>query len=203
MSRLTTKQQAFSEAYLETLNATEAARRAKYKGSYATLRSIGSENLTKPNIQEYIEKRLKDMAMSANEVLARLSKQARAPDVTEFVQAREIYDVTFDGEKVFVGMGLSIDLEAIRKAGLGSQIKKISQTSNGIAIEWYDAHAALVDLGKYHKLFTEKVEHSGSVEVKTDDDERYDRAISTLADALREALSDTNRGAESPMDTPE
>ncbi len=49
---LSDKQRAFCEHYAACLNATEAARRAGY--SAKTARSIGAENLTKPDIQKYI-----------------------------------------------------------------------------------------------------------------------------------------------------
>jgi phage terminase small subunit len=49
---MTPKQQRFVEEYLIDLNATQAAIRAGY--SAETARSIGSENLTKPDIQEAI-----------------------------------------------------------------------------------------------------------------------------------------------------
>lgn len=53
---LTPKQKAFAEAYIETGNATEAARRAGY--SEKTARYIGAENLTKPVISKYIADRM-------------------------------------------------------------------------------------------------------------------------------------------------
>ena len=56
---LTPKQQAFADYYLELGNATEAAKRAGY--SEQTAYSIGNENLKKPEISEYIEKRLKEI----------------------------------------------------------------------------------------------------------------------------------------------
>ena len=49
---LSEKQRAFCEHYASCLNATEAAKRAGY--SAKTARSIGAENLTKPDIQKYI-----------------------------------------------------------------------------------------------------------------------------------------------------
>ena len=49
---LSDKQRAFCEHYAACLNATEAAKRAGY--SAKTARSIGAENLTKPDIQKYI-----------------------------------------------------------------------------------------------------------------------------------------------------
>jgi phage terminase small subunit len=72
---LTDKERLFVEHYLACWNATEAARRAGY--SQRSARSIGSENLTKPNIRTRIEERLSEAAMGANEVLARLAEHAR------------------------------------------------------------------------------------------------------------------------------
>jgi phage terminase small subunit len=165
--RLTDKQRAFVEAYLETLNGTEAARRANYKGKDATLSAVAYENLRKPHIRERIDERLAEMAMSANEVLARLTKQADPPDVTEFTKLKELYEYDSDGQRYLVGLALTLDLDQIQKLGLGKQIKRLKQTSGGLEIEWYDAQSALIQLGKYHKLFTEKVEHSGSVQQAT------------------------------------
>jgi len=50
MARLTNKQQAFVDVYVETLNATEAAARAGYKGTRPTLAVVGHQNLNKPDI---------------------------------------------------------------------------------------------------------------------------------------------------------
>ena len=52
---LTPKQRAFADFYIELGNATEAARRAGY--SAKTAKSIGAENLTKPDIKIYIARR--------------------------------------------------------------------------------------------------------------------------------------------------
>lgn len=69
--KLTPKQQAFADYYIETGNATEAARRAGY--SEDTARQIGAENLTKPAISEYISIRMaeqsKKRVADANEVI--------------------------------------------------------------------------------------------------------------------------------------
>jgi phage terminase small subunit len=54
---LTEKQKRFADEYIKTGNATQAAIDAGY--SKKTARSIGSENLTKPDIKEYIDARLK------------------------------------------------------------------------------------------------------------------------------------------------
>ena len=73
---LTDKQRVFVEHYLACWNAAEAARRAGYSAD--STRSIGSENLTKPDIRAAIARRLAELAMGADEVLARLSDLARA-----------------------------------------------------------------------------------------------------------------------------
>lgn len=57
--KLTTKQKNFCEYYLQTGNATEAARLAGY--SDKTARVIGAENLSKPAISEYIASRRAEM----------------------------------------------------------------------------------------------------------------------------------------------
>lgn len=54
--KLTPKQSLFVAEYLKTGNAAESARRAGYSGSSNTLKSIGQENLTKPDIAAAIEK---------------------------------------------------------------------------------------------------------------------------------------------------
>ena len=57
MAKMTAKQKRFCDEYLTDLNATQAAIRSGY--SEKTAYSIGNENLKKPEIQEYIQKRLK------------------------------------------------------------------------------------------------------------------------------------------------
>lgn len=59
---LTPKQQRFIGEYLVDLNATQAAIRAGY--SEKTARAIGQENLTKPDIQDAIQKAQEEAANS-------------------------------------------------------------------------------------------------------------------------------------------
>lgn len=56
---LTAKQKKFCEEYLVSGNATDAALKAGY--SERTARSVGSENLTKPDIKNYIDEKLKEI----------------------------------------------------------------------------------------------------------------------------------------------
>ncbi len=81
---LTEKQKRFIDFYIETGNATEAARKAGYasKAAYAT----GAENLRKPQIKAAIDARLKELEDSriakADEVLKFLTATLRS-QVTE------------------------------------------------------------------------------------------------------------------------
>lgn len=157
---LTTKQRLFVEEYLTCLNAAEAARRAGY--SEKTARSIGQENLTKPDIKAAIEAGLKQRAMPAEEVLARLADMARAT-ADDFITVHKSPLLNLDGTPVLDEQGQSIirhfpslDIEKARERGMLHLIKKVSYTANGPAVELYDAQTALTKLGEYHKLFGTK-----------------------------------------------
>lgn len=82
MAKLTAKQQRFCDEYLIDLNATQAAIRAGY--SPKTARMIANENLTKPYIKEYIEKRMaekeKELIADQDEVLKYLTSVLRGND---------------------------------------------------------------------------------------------------------------------------
>jgi hypothetical protein len=95
-------------------------------------------------ISAEIERRLADKAMSADEVLARLTDMARA-DIRSLVITNK------SGSPTGFNLGSSSPLHLV---------KKVSVTSQGITIELHDAQAALVKLGEYHKLF-QKLELSG------------------------------------------
>ena len=83
---LTPKQKAFADYYIECGNSTEAARKAGY--SEKTSRSIGAENLTKPDISAYIAERMQAQnearVASADEVLAFFSSVMRGEVKDQF-----------------------------------------------------------------------------------------------------------------------
>lgn len=76
--KLTAKQERFCNEYLIDLNATQAAIRAGYSEKTAT--AIGAENLTKPNIQEFIqevrEKDANDAGITRHMVISEYAKLA-------------------------------------------------------------------------------------------------------------------------------
>ena len=102
--KLTERQKAFCDYYIETLNATEAARRAGY--SEKTAKEIGCENLTKPNIQVYIQERMKQMGKeriaSAEEVLEYLTRVMRGEEKEKLLEYNE------EGEETIVSVPPSI-----------------------------------------------------------------------------------------------
>jgi len=138
---LSKKQRIFIDEYLKCWNSAEAARRAGY--SERSAYSIGTENLRKPAIAFEIKQRIERSAMSADEVLKRLADQARAK-IGDFIE------ITGDKWK--------FDIRALAEAeGI---VKKIKSNKFGLEIEFYDAQAALVHIGRHLVLFTDRIEHS-------------------------------------------
>lgn len=146
------KQQRFIEEYPVDFNATQAAIRAGY--SEKTAYSIGQENLKKPEIASAIQERIDTLTMRADEVLIRLGQIARG-SVADFADIEKLSD--------------------LRNHPLAHLVKKIKSKKRiddagveyvDFEFELYSSHEALRDIGKYHALFTERVEHSGEVNIK-------------------------------------
>lgn len=129
---LNDKRRVFVEEYLATWNATEAARRA----GYAFPNVEGARLLVNDSIAQEIKQRIADKAMTADEVLVRLAEQARA-EQSAYLTER------------------GIDLAALIRSGKGHLVKGIKETKYGRDIEFYDAQAALVHIGKHHRIFAD------------------------------------------------
>lgn len=65
---LTGKMKKWADAYLVTLNKTEAARRAGYGGNNADLSNIGYQNYRKLEVQAYLKEKLDQMSMPESEM---------------------------------------------------------------------------------------------------------------------------------------
>lgn len=87
MKSLTVKQQRFVDAYIETGNAAEAARRAGYKSRNADV--MGRENLRKHTVRKVLEARLKEIEdkriAKAKEVMEFLTSSMRGEIKEEVV----------------------------------------------------------------------------------------------------------------------
>lgn len=137
MANLTPKQQRFVEEYLIDLNATQAAIRAGY--SERTAKSIGQENLTKPDIQKAIEeaqnKRAERTEITQDYVLGNIQKVVERCMQQEAVMAR-------DGSPLLVE-GPEGDLACLFEFKETGALK-------GLEL-----------LGKHLGMFKDKIEHTG------------------------------------------
>ena len=88
--KLTAKQRAFVDAYIECRNATEAARRAGY--SERSARQVGTNNMSKVYIREAIAARLEQIesakTASMKEVMEFLSAVVRGKETEQVVTAK-------------------------------------------------------------------------------------------------------------------
>lgn len=148
--KITRKRQAFIDAYFICgFNGTAAARMAGYAGNDATLAQIAYENLRIPEIAAAIDARMAEHAMSANEILARLTDHARG-------DIGDIYDESTG----------AIDWQKARQMGRTSLIKKIEQTTvttedseiHTFKLELHDPQKAMQLLGKWRKIFIDRVQ---------------------------------------------
>ncbi len=130
MPRLTARQQRFVEEYLTDLNATAAAKRAGY--SEPTARQMGSENLSKPDIQEA----LREAQARRLRTLAEQHPDSPAVDPTRTL--RELAAVAFSdlGDLVlFTEQGIRFKPadqipEAARRAVCAVKVKRTLGTAN-------------------------------------------------------------------------
>ena len=85
--KMTNKQRRFCEEYLIDLNATQAAIRSGY--SKKTAHKIGTENLQKPVIREYLDKSIREkesqLIATQDEVLRYLTSVLRGESESEIV----------------------------------------------------------------------------------------------------------------------
>lgn len=83
--KLTAKQRLFADEYIKSGNATQSAIKAGY--SSKTVRSIGQENLTKPDIKAYIDAKMSEIEShkiaDAKEVLQYLTRVLRGEEKEE------------------------------------------------------------------------------------------------------------------------
>ena len=146
---MTEKQKRFCDEYLIDLNATQAAVRSGYSKKAA--RKIGQENLTKPDILEYIKKRLaeKEDALIAkqDEVLQTLTRVLRRQELDTVVvtckERRSGYDE--NGKKVIVE----------------KEVPQLVQVPTRVS----DLNKAAELLGKRYGLYTDKIEQTVDAEL--------------------------------------
>ncbi len=142
---LSQKQQLFVQEYLVDLNATQAAKRAGY--SEKTARSVGAENLTKPDIQKAISDAI-EVRSERTEVTQDYVLKTIVETIERSKQARVITD------------------------SQGEPMTQETEDGDLKVVARYDANAVLKGaelLGKHLKMWTDKTELSGGVAMTHED----------------------------------
>jgi hypothetical protein len=163
----TTKQDVWLQEYLICWNASKAARKA----GYSNVTVEGRRNKIK--FADEISAHIADIALSADEVLYRLSEQARG----EYANYLTVDNLGVPG----------VDVKKMIADGKGHLIKSVKQTQWGTVIEFHDAQTALLNMGRHHKLFVDRVESSGEIKFTESESaaERISRRIDSIAERLR------------------
>ncbi|HHV03038.1 MAG TPA: terminase small subunit [Bacteroidales bacterium] len=143
--KLTDKQKAFCDYYIETLNATESYKKAGYKVKNDNTAAVNANRLLRnAKIKSYIDKRLKeienDRIADAKEVMEYLTAVMRGEVEEEVVVVESTGDYTSEARKIK---------------------KQVSVKERNKAAEL---------LGKRYALFTDKVNIDGNVGVQIIDD---------------------------------
>jgi phage terminase small subunit len=101
VKKLTVKQQKFADEFLISGNATQAAIHAGYKPKAA--HSMGTENLQKPAIKDYIEKRRQELSdakkADQSEILEYLTKVMRGQTTESVATAKGVFEGVEVGAK--------------------------------------------------------------------------------------------------------
>jgi hypothetical protein len=136
------RQQKFVVAWLGEAkgNGVKAAEIA----GYAFPNVDGSRVLDSVRVQAAIEAQLSEVSLESSEILERLSDHATS-DIGDFL------DIDDDGNA-------KINWKKARAADKTKLVKRVRPTKEGLAFELHDAQNALVHLGKYRKLFTDRKE---------------------------------------------
>lgn len=168
---LTNKQRAFIDAYLESWNAAEAARKAGYKGRSD---SVGQQVLRNIVVAEEVSRRIEERAVKPKEVLDRLGNHAKS-DVGQFFKevhrwtqwprpTEEVIDEKLgqdeNGKDVtfYLVRAMVLDLDKMLDPEYSRLVKKFTDSpKSGLSIELYDAQSALEKLGKALGVLTERV----------------------------------------------
>lgn len=169
------KQKLFADFYVgdALFNGTKAARLAGYEGDSNTLAVTASRMLRIAKVLQYIEEKLVVHAMGVNETIARLAEIARG-NVDDVLDDKGFFSLTVARQNNKTHLLKKIKAkrtikqkktevrEDMRSFMAEDEIEEISSEVEiiyeEVEFEMYSAHEAQRDIGKIHKLFTEKIE---------------------------------------------
>ena len=170
-------QEFINQYFLLNMNGTHA-----YKATYGEKLSdnvaaaSASQLLRKPKVAAEITRRLQEKMMSVDEILARLAEQAA------------------NAHTIFIGTDGTVDLKALKKAGLMHLVKGTKHNSKGkLIVEFYDAQKAKELIGKYHAIWANRVivEHTWRDDIYPlikDGRLTYQAAVSDFCESLAQEL---------------
>lgn len=189
--KLTDKQECFCQEYLKDLNATQAATRAGY--SEKTANEQGARLLANVSvaarINELMKSRSKRAEVTSDDILHELKKLAFV-DISKAYNENgdllSVHEMPEDIRKAIAGIDVFTEVQYFDKGQTdenGDKVKEVIGKTKKLKMN--DKLKALELLGKHLKLFTEKVEHSGTIDLKSISDEELDRRYREVIDRAK------------------
>lgn len=148
MPRLRNQQRAFIAYYLQSFNATDAAKRAGYTRNAG---ANGSQVLSNPAISLVIRTKLRELQATADETLVTLTKLMRGPMVY-FLDERG--EIDLESEQARANYNLLKTVEKKVESRVDSDGNPIITTLT--KIQTRDSDAALALMAKHHGLLNEQ-----------------------------------------------
>jgi len=160
----TPKEELWKAEYYKCLNATKAARLVGFRWP----NKVGPR--LKEKFADEINQHLSEIQMSADEVLSRLTSMARSDiaDFADVVKATDLKDEKYKGKS-----------QLVKKFKRKITRDALNREHEDIELEFYDAQAALLNIGKQHGLFSDR--HIVDV--------RLEKEIDEVLNVLEEMLS--------------
>jgi len=177
---LTPKQERFAAEYLVDLNATQAAIRAGY--SPKTAGAQGEQLLRNVRISTAVSKAMAKRAQATGVTAERVIKELAR---VAFADPRGILEWGPDGVK----LRKSADLTDDQAAAVAEVSESRTAAGGTLKAKMHDKVRALELLGKHLGLFTDKLEHSGTV---------HHEPETSLPPAIESLIQALSIGAESP-----
>ena len=165
---LTGRQRLFVDEYLSCWNATEAARRAGYKGRPD---SVGPQLLRNIRIAALVKAKIEDRSLKVPEGLQILGAHARSSlsvffkaDLRwtdtplpgeEIIEEEDVVNASGVSVKSYLVKRIVVDMDQVLDPERAKLIKKFtSSPRNGVSIELYDAQSAITKLLEAAGAFT-------------------------------------------------
>lgn len=152
--QLDPQQQLFVEKYFEVgFNQTKAAIAAGYAKRSAY--NQGYRLMKNDDIRKAIDLRFSELVMTKNEVLGRLADHARG-DMGDFATVHSARTLANHPSSNLIKKFK----RTITTTTTGKEATKETTTEEKIELELYDSQDAMIQIGRYHKMFTDNFDHT-------------------------------------------